>query len=147
MRVNDILKTKGSKVNIISPDESAHAALKSIVENRVGSLVVVDKDDSPVGIITERDLIRLIHQKQQSDWQNLPIREVMTKDMIIAFPEDDVEYVMKLMTVNRFRHMPILKDKKLAGLISIGDIIKSLLTDIKAENRHLSDYISGKYPA
>jgi len=54
---------------------------------------------------------------------------------------------MKLMTVNRFRHMPILKDKKLVGLISIGDIIKSLLTDIKAENRHLSDYISGKYPA
>ncbi|OQX92923.1 MAG: hypothetical protein B6D58_00400 [candidate division Zixibacteria bacterium 4484_95] len=147
MKVADILKTKGSGVNTITPHSTIKQALQNITENKVGSLVVVDSSHCPVGIITERDIIKLVFEKYESSWQRIAVGEVMTKNIIIGFPEDDVEYIMQLMTSNRIRHVPILQDNKLSGIISIGDIVKSLLKDFKAENRYLSDYISGKYPA
>jgi CBS domain-containing protein len=147
MRVSDVLKVKGSGVNTITFHSTIRQALQNITENKVGSLVVVDESQCPIGIITERDIVRLVYEKGVSDWQKIAVNEVMTKNIIVGFPDDDVEYIMQLMTSNRIRHVPILKDNKLAGIISIGDVVKSLLKDVKAENRYLSDYISGKYPA
>ena len=144
MKAADLLKRKGSGVNTIS---SFREALKIIIENKVGLLVVIDHEFKPVGIITEREVIRLIYQKDESDWQGLAVSEVMTENIIIGVPDDDIEYIMALMTSNRFRHIPIISADKLTGLISIGDIVKSQLKDIKAENRYLTDYIAGKYPA
>ena len=144
MKAADLLKRKGSGVNTIS---SLREALKIIIENKVGLLVVIDHEFKPVGIITEREVIRLIYQKDESDWQGLAVSEVMTENIIIGVPDDDIEYIMALMTSNRFRHIPIISGDKLTGLISIGDIVKSQLKDIKAENRYLTDYIAGKYPA
>jgi len=147
MKVSDLLRVKGLAVKTELADKTMRQVLSNMVENKVGSLVVVDNENRPIGIITERDIIRLIYNHDCREWQDKTVNEYMTKDLMIGFPDDDVEYIMALMTENRFRHVPIMSEGRLAGLISIGDIVKSLLKDIKAENRHLSDYIAGKYPA
>lgn len=147
MKVKDILKTKGYEVNTARPNETVIDALRIMIENRVGSLVVIDSERAPVGIITERDIVRLVYKQSGQDWQNLAVSEVMVRNIVVGVFEDDVEYIMKLMTQNRFRHLPIMEDNRLAGIISIGDVVKSLLTDLKTENRYLNDYITGKYPA
>jgi CBS domain-containing protein len=147
MKVSDLLRAKGPAVKTALADNSMRHVLRNMTENKVGSLVVVNKENRPIGIITERDIIKLINDHDCRDWQDKSVNEYMTRDIMIGFPDDDVEYIMALMTENRFRHVPIMAEGKLAGLISIGDIVKSLLKDIKAENRHLSDYIGGKYPA
>ena len=147
MKVSELLKKKGSGVYTIEAHSTMSQVLKNMVDNKVGALVVIDSKHSPIGMITERDILRIVNKMDMGEWQKTSVGELMTKDIIIGMPDDDVEYIMALMTENRFRHVPIIADGKLAGLISIGDIVKSMLTDIKAENRHLSDYIAGKYPA
>lgn len=145
MKVADILKEKGTTVRTISPGKTVGQALHSMIENKVGSLIVTKQEDVPVGIITERDILR--HIGSVDTWKETIISEIMTTELIIGFPDDVVEVMMALMTHNYFRHVPILHNKKLAGIISIGDIVKAQLKDIKAENRYLSAYIAGKYPA
>jgi CBS domain-containing protein len=147
MKVRDIIKTKGAGVNTTIPHNTIRNAIRTMVENRVGSLVVIDASHAPVGIITEQDIVKLVYEKENQDWPSMAVFEVMTQDILIGLLDDDVEYIMKLMTSNRIRHVPIIEDRRLAGIVSIGDIVKSLLADLKTENRHLSDYISGKYPA
>ena len=147
MKVSDLLKNKGSGVYTIESHSTMRQSLVNMIENKVGSLVVIDGEHSPVGIITERDILRILPSREPSEWLNMAVREFMTEDIIIGVPSDDVEYIMALMTENRIRHVPIMLEGKLVGLISIGDIVKSLLKNIKAENRYLSNYISGKYPA
>jgi CBS domain-containing protein len=147
MKVSDLLKKKGSGVYTIEAHSTMSQVLKNMIDNKVGALVIIDSKHSPIGIITERDILRIVNKMNMGEWEKTSVGELMTKDIIIGMPDDDVEYIMALMTENRFRHVPIITDGKLAGLISIGDIVKSMLTDIKAENRHLSDYITGKYPA
>ena len=147
MKVSDLLKSKGAGVITINDHSTMGQVLKSLIEHRVGSLVVIDSEHNPIGIITERDILRLIDEKETQKWYTQSVGDFMTRDIIIGVPTDDVEYIMALMTENRFRHVPIMADGRLAGLISIGDIVKSLLKNIKAENRYLSDYITGKYPA
>lgn len=147
MKVSDLLKNKGSGVYTIESHNTMRQSLVNMIENKVGSLVVIDGEHSPVGIITERDILRILPSREPSEWLNMAVREFMTEDIIIGVPSDDVEYIMALMTENRIRHVPIMSEGKLVGLISIGDIVKSLLKNVKAENRYLSNYISGKYPA
>ncbi len=147
MKVSDLLKTKGSGVYTIESHSTMDETIKKMVENKVGSLVVIDSVHSPVGIITERDLLRILKDKGETDWRKMAVGDFMTRDILIGVPDDDVDYIMALMTENRFRHVPIMSDAKLVGLISIGDIVKSMLKDVKTENRYLADYIAGKYPA
>jgi len=147
MRISELLKTKTSGVITAEQRFTMHQVLKQMIDYKVGSVVVVDDNDFPVGIITERDIMQLVYKQDVQDWCNKAVFEVMTTNIIIGVPEDDVEYIMALMTDNRFRHVPIMSEGKLIGLISIGDIVKSLLKNIKIENRYLADYISGKYPA
>ncbi len=145
MKVIDILREKKSGVKTISPDKSLKQALRSMMQDKVGSLIVTERENIPLGIITERDILRYIDRVD--NWEKTVISDVMTKKLIIGLPDDDVEVIMEFMTKNYFRHVPILDEKKLVGIISIGDIIKAQLQDIKTDNRFLSDYISGKYPA
>ncbi|UCE66300.1 MAG: CBS domain-containing protein [Candidatus Zixiibacteriota bacterium] len=145
MKVKDIIAKKGSKVYTGSSSFTVKDALDSLLEHKVGALVIVDDTEFPIGIITEKDILYLACNRE--NWRDLTVGENMTPDLIIGLPDDDVEYIMSLMTLNRFRHVPILRDGKLAGIISIGDIVKAQLKIVKAENRHLSDYITGKYPA
>jgi CBS domain-containing protein len=145
MKVKDIIAKKGSTVYTGSSFFTIVDVLNVLLKHKVGALVIVDNAQLPIGIITEKDILYLAFKHE--NWRNLKVGEYMTARLIIGLPDDDVEYIMSLMTLNRFRHVPILDGGKLAGIISIGDIVKAQLKDVKAENRYLSDYIMGKYPA
>ncbi|UCC79581.1 MAG: CBS domain-containing protein [Candidatus Zixiibacteriota bacterium] len=145
MKARDIIAKKGSTVYTGSPSFTVKEALDIMIKNKVGALVILDDTQHPIGIITEKDVLFLA--SKHDNWRHLAVSENMTTKLIIGIPDDDVEYIMSLMTLNRFRHIPVLDDGKLAGIISIGDIVKAQLKDVKAENRYLSDYIMGKYPA
>ena len=147
MKAADILKKKGSGVITINSHNTVYEALGNMIDNKVGSLVVVDSDSSPIGIITERDITRFVYSKANNDWLKTIVVEVMTENIVVGIPDDGLDYIMALMTQNRFRHVPIVEDGKLAGLVSIGDVVKAHLKNVEAENRYLSDYITGKYPA
>ncbi|MBI5709438.1 MAG: CBS domain-containing protein [Candidatus Eisenbacteria bacterium] len=144
-RVAEILARKGGQVHVISPGATAFEALVKMVKNGVGSLVVVDGDDI-VGIITERDYLRRV-ALQQRDAGATPVREIMTGNPICLGPDRPVEDCMAIMTRERIRHLPVIEGGRLAGLVSIGDTVKHLSAEREVEVRHLTDFITGKYPA
>jgi CBS domain-containing protein len=145
MKVKDILKDKGADVAKIRAEETICDAVRVLVEKNIGSLLVLDEEDNITGIITERDILKQCNISLDK-FPETKVKEVMTKDLIVASPDDDLDYVENIMTQNRIRHIPIVSNKKLVGIISIGDLINLLRGECKVENRYLKDYISGKYP-
>ena len=145
MKVRDILKDKGAEVATIGAEETLRDVVRKLVEKNIGSLLVLDEKGGIAGIITERDVLKKCDTRLDSI-NALKVKEVMTKDLIVASPDDDLDYVENIMTQNRVRHLPIIAGKKLEGIISIGDLINVLRGECKVENRYLQDYISGKYP-
>lgn len=143
MLVRGLLNQKGREVQSATPAESVQTALERMIENRVGSLLVLDKG-LVAGIVTERDVLRrgLGNVRKLRDQT---VAEIMTTDIVIATPEDSLQYLMSLMTRNRIRHVPVFSEGKLEGVVSIGDIIFALLEESAAENRYLHDYITGSY--
>lgn len=141
MRIRDILRTKGSEVISVSPDAPVLAAVRILSEHRIGALVV--REGSGIeGIISERDVLNLV-ARDPSTVAETPVREVMSTDVIVAVAEDDLDYVMNIMTENRIRHLPILREQELAGIVSIGDVVNAMRRSMESENRHLKDYIQG----
>ncbi|MDP2359467.1 MAG: CBS domain-containing protein [bacterium] len=143
MLVRSLLNQKGSEVAAAGPDESVQAALDRMIERRVGSLLVME-DGEVTGIVTERDVLR----RGLGDVRKLReqrVGEIMTCEVVIATPDDSLQYLMGLMTRNRIRHVPVFAEGKLAGIVSIGDIIFALLEESEATNRYLHDYIAGSY--
>ncbi len=145
MKVHDLLKKKAGKIVSISSDRTIKQAMESIIAHKIGALPVIDGDELK-GIISERDIFRLTFSKGESGF-NVKVSEVMTKNIVIGFLNDDVENVSALMTQNRFRHLPIMDNKKLVGIISIGDVVAANVDSLAVENRYLKEYIAGKYPA
>jgi len=145
MKVRDILKDKGSEVITIGAEATVYEAIRTLVEKNIGALLVLDENGKIVGIITERDILKECHRRCELLKQT-KVKEVMTKNLIIGSPDDDIDYVESIMTQNRVRHLPIIANEKLEGIISIGDVVKVLHRECKVENRYLKDFISGKYP-
>jgi len=141
MKVREIMDSKGWRVVTIGAQATLREALCTLVENKVGALPVQDGFGAVQGIITERDLMREVYKK--SPLEQTRVDRVMTRNLITATPEDDIEYVMKEMTERRFRHMPVMVDGALAGIISIGDIVKAQLNHAKTQITHLIDYVAG----
>ena len=145
MKVKDILKDKGTSVATIGAENTIYDAVKSLVDRNIGSLLVLDEMGGVAGIITERDILKECAWRFELLKQT-KIKDVMTKNVIVASPDDDIDYVENIMTENRVRHLPIISGQKLEGIISIGDVVKVQRVECKVENRYLKDYISGKYP-
>lgn len=145
MKVKDILKDKGSKVATIAADATICDVVNTLVEKNIGSLLVLDEKGGIAGIITERDILKQCN-KCLDKFSETKVGEVMTKKLIVASPDDDLDYVENIMIKNRVRHLPIISGQKLEGIISIGDLVYVLRGECKVENRYLKDYISGKYP-
>jgi CBS domain-containing protein len=143
MRVKDILARKGNAVYKIEPDKSVRECIQTLVEQKIGSLLVME-GDRIVGIITERDILREAGMHAGRLDQRL-VREAMTADLIVGVPEDEVNYVMGIMTKNRIRHLPILEGRDLRGMVSIGDVVWACLNEAEFENRNLKEYITGTY--
>ena len=139
MLLTDILNTKGRGVLSTTPDESLGHVVEKLVENRCGALVVCE-GETMVGIISERDILRAIVEVGKPLGEVL-VRDRMTKEVITGSPDDPVSKIMGLMTENRVRHLPVLEDGKLAGVISIGDIVKAQHDRLTMENHYLMNYI------
>jgi CBS domain-containing protein len=113
------------------------------MQHRVGALLVEEGDGRDVGIITERDVLRECHHRSDQ-LRQIPVREAMSKDLIIGLPDDELGYTMGVMTKNRVRHLPIVDSGRVVGMISIGDVVKASLDEVEYENHYLKEYISGR---
>ena len=141
MKVSEILRRKGSKVWTILPGDSVLAALELMAEKRIGALVVVE-EKTPIGVFSERDYARKVYLRGRSS-DATKVDEVMTSDPCCVPPERTAEECMALMTEKRIRHLPVVVDGELAGIISIGDVVKTVLADREFAIQQLESYISG----
>ena len=123
MKVRLILAKKGVNVITITPDKQIRQAIALLTEKNIGALVVVNEEQQPVGILSERDIIR--RTAVDENVFSLTVDDLMTKQVITGLPNDDAFSIAHTMTEKRFRHMPILEDGKLVGIVSIGDIMKA----------------------
>jgi CBS domain-containing protein len=140
MKVKEILREKGSSVKTIAPEAPVREVVDVLTAHSIGALVVVDESKNIVGIVTERDVLRRCIREEDPDLGK-PVRSIMTEDVIVGVPDDEVDYVMHIITENKIRHLPIVMGKNLVGLVSIGDVVKSVMKEMEFENRHLKDYI------
>lgn len=145
MQVKDILKGKSSgNIITIPPPTLLKDAIELLAKHRIGAVIVVDDDANPVGILSERDIVREIAQRGGAAL-DIAVSEIMTKDIIIGVLNDDLAYVMNTMTKGRFRHLPIMHEQSLVGIISIGDVVKAQMEFYEGEARTLLQYIQGGY--
>jgi CBS domain-containing protein len=141
MNIRSILDRKGYDVVTALPGQTLLQVLRTLVERNIGAVVVTDGDDIR-GILSERDILRLA-AVDPSAFADLPAAEVMTTEVVIGLPDDGLDYVMDVMTRNRIRHLPIVEDGRLRGIVSIGDVVNACRSQVEAENRYLHDYIQG----
>jgi CBS domain-containing protein len=143
MIVKELLEHKGRAVHTILPDDTIGVCVTKLTSKKVGALLVVDAKESPVGIITERDILRITAKKKGKIW-DLKVKAVMTPEsrLITTTEDESVEAVMQKMTQNHIRHLPIVSNEKIVGILSIGDVIKNLLSDARFTNEQLQNYIT-----
>ena len=139
--VKELLEAKTNPVWTIAPAASVYDAVATMADRRIGALVVIE-GDKVCGIITERDYARKIILRNKSS-KATPVREIMTDRVIFVQPEQPIEECMALMTEKRIRHLPVLNEDKLVGVISIGDLVKELISDRDFIIEQLTRYISG----
>jgi CBS domain-containing protein len=142
-RISDIIEDKGGLVLSVGENESVFDAIRLMAEVNIGALLVLS-GDTICGIFTERDYLQKIALESRSS-HDTQVREVMTREVISAGPEDSIERCMELMTRHRCRHLPVVANGELLGIVSIGDLVKSALEEKEARIEQLSQYISGSY--
>jgi CBS domain-containing protein len=143
-RIADVLAKKGSQVYTIERTATVFDAVKKMVELNTGSLLVTQSDEI-CGIISERDYLRNIVLEGRTS-KATQVREIMTPNVICVDPNHTIEQCMAIMTEKRIRHLPVVDEGKLAGIVSIGDLVKQLSRDQQCHIQYLTDYITGKYP-
>ncbi len=141
--VQDILRIKGSQVWSISPEATVIEALQILAEKRIGALLVLQNDDI-VGVVSERDFVRGIALEKFCELER-PVSEVMTYDVVTISPQDNIEDCMQVMTEEHIRHLPVVEDGKLIGLVSIGDVVKAMITSREFTIEQLQKFIDGGY--
>jgi CBS domain-containing protein len=146
--LREILKTKTKEVWSILPYATVFDALKLMGEKKIGALMVIDDKGKVAGIISERDYARKVILKGKAS-KDTKVEEIMTpaSEMFAVKPENSVEECMILMTGKHVRHLPVFEKDKFIGVVSIGDVVKSIISEQEALIEHLSGYIAGKYPS
>ncbi len=139
--VQQLLDEKSGDIHSVHPDESVFDAIKKLANANIGSLIVIE-DGRPVGIFTERDYARSVVLQGKSS-PTTPVRDIMTTRVIYVKPEQTVEECMAIMTDKHIRHLPVLSDDNLVGMISIGDLVKSIIEDQKFTIEQLETFIRG----
>ena len=139
--VKQIIETKGSVTFTITPDTSVYHALELMVEKNVSALLVME-NDKLAGIFTERDYARKVVLKGKKS-KETQIGDIMTKDLITVSPDTTIDECMELMTGKFIRHLPVVSNDKLAGIISIGDVVRRIIEDQKSIIGHMEQYIAG----
>ncbi len=129
MKIENVLATKGSSVHTIGPEESIREALRQLAEHNVGALVVTGNDGLPTGILSERDITRSL--ATSLDVVDQQVRDLMTRKIVTGSPSDDVDAVLQTMTNAHFRHLPVVQDGHLVGIVTTGDLVKARLADMQ----------------
>ncbi len=143
--VKEILEIGRGKIYTIPKDKTVADAITQMVENEIGAIIVVE-GEKPVGMFTERDVLKTWTRKTDTPFQSVPLTDVMTANMIVVEPDDDLCYVTTIMIKNRIRHLPVVENHKIVAMLSIRDVVKAQVTDLRAENHYLKDYLFDKYP-
>lgn len=142
-KIREILEAKGSEVFSIHPKATVYDAIAAMADKGVGALLVME-GERLAGIISERDYTRKVILKGRSSREAL-VEEIMTRDVVTASPDITVAEGMRLMTDHRIRHLPLVSGGKVAGVVSIGDLVKAIISEQEATIAHLTNYIAGSY--
>ncbi|MBB5518789.1 CBS domain-containing protein [Amphiplicatus metriothermophilus] len=141
MKVEQILQTKGAAVHSVRDDASVADAVKVLGEKNIGAVVVKDASGGVAGILSERDIVRRL-RAEGAEALNKPVSGCMTAEVITCAPEDTIDDLMVKMTERRIRHVPVMRDGALAGIVSIGDVVKRKIEETEREAAALREYIS-----
>jgi CBS domain-containing protein len=141
MRIADVLRRKGTTVATVGPDVTVTELLGELAAHNVGALPVV-KDDNIIGIVSERDVVRRLHAGGAALLQ-AKVSDIMTTEVTTCGPGDDVSDLAAVMTSRRFRHLPVVVDGRLVGIVSIGDLVKARIDLLESERAQLQSYIAG----
>ena len=142
MRVSEVLASKGSNaIFTISPDASIRELLDVLADRNVGAMVVSDDGETMIGIVSERDVVRKLRDVDNA--RDVTVASIMTTDVQVAGPEDSFTSLMLAMTEHRVRHIPVLDDGRLVGVLSIGDAVKHRMEQLEFERDQLNKYVSG----
>ncbi|MFQ5823360.1 MAG: CBS domain-containing protein [bacterium] len=139
--VSRLLQAKGHEVWSVTPDTSIYDALKLMADKNVGALLVLEADKL-IGIFSERDYARKVILKGKAS-KDTPVKEIMSTKVLYIRPEQSIDDCMALMTDKRIRHLPVLDDDQLVGLISIGDVVKAIISEQEFMIKQLENYITG----
>ena len=139
MTVRSILNTKGHQIMSVEPDAKLAAAVKLLGEKKIGAVLVMDQSRLE-GILSERDIVRVLGDRGAAVLEE-PVAQVMTRKVVTCKETDTVAELMEIMTTGKFRHLPVLENSKVVGLISIGDIVKWRVREYESEQEALRDYI------
>jgi CBS domain-containing protein len=140
VRIADVLKNKGAAVQTVAPDMTVGDLLDGLVTRNIGAMVVVGPG-GPVGIVSERDVVRKLHEFGV-DLLGRSVGEIMTTQVITCKPTDSVDSLSALMTTNRVRHVPVVENGRLAGIVSIGDVVKTRMEELQTQQEQLEAYIT-----
>ncbi|WP_330231268.1 CBS domain-containing protein [Nocardia sp. NBC_00508] len=144
MRISEILHRKGSDVATVAPDTTVRTLLAALAERNIGAVVVSPDGTAIAGIVSERDVVRSLHARG-ADLLDTPVSEIMTADVRTCAPDDRVDGLRRIMTEHRIRHLPVVHEGRLVGIVSIGDVVKSAISELATERQHLVEYLQGRY--
>ncbi|MGE2719689.1 CBS domain-containing protein [Mycolicibacterium celeriflavum] len=140
MRIADVLRNKGAAVATITPETSVAGLLTELAVHNIGAMVVVSPDGL-MGIVSERDVVRAMHRRG-AELLTQPVSEIMTTLVATCAPDDSVDSLSALMTTNRVRHIPVMENGRLVGIVSIGDVVKTRMEELEAQQEQLQAYIT-----
>lgn len=143
MRVSNLLTAKGSFVATISSDAAVASAVEELRRNGIGALVVSSDEKRIDGIVSERDIVRALADRASTLLES-PVSSIMSKTVTTCSPDDDIESLMSTMTNLRIRHVPVVSDGVLVGIVSIGDVVKSRIGELEKDRNELVDYINAR---
>jgi CBS domain-containing protein len=143
MRIETLLASKGNVVATIRPDAAVGEAVASLAEHGIGALVVSRDGEHIDGILSERDVVRGLHD-QEAGLLTEPVSSIMSSTVYTCAPSDDTDSLMATMTDRRIRHVPVVEDGVLAGIVSIGDIVKTRIGELEKDRKELVDYINAR---
>lgn len=141
MKIRDLIRDKGLEFIAVDSNATVDIAINKMVDRNIGAILVME-EGKLAGLFTERDVLRCWATKGEN-FCRIPIKDVMTKDLVIAEPDDEVNYAMTIMINKRIRHLPIIEKGKIVSVVSIRDMVKAQVSNLQAEVHYLKDYITG----
>jgi CBS domain-containing protein len=141
MKLKELLDKKGAGAVTVPGSSTVGMAIRTMYQNRVGSVIVASDSGMPLGILTERDIMRF-YAEGNSAFEALRVEDCMTTNLVLGSPDDGISEVLGIMTEKRFRHMPVVQDNQIMGIVSIGDLVKAKLEETASEAQALRNYIA-----